>query len=240
VNHLGKTLTFQTWHNQLPEFSADDDTKGALAVLRWAYDHYGDSIVYACSFGIEGIVLIDLISKVKEDASIVFLDTGLHFKETYEVIEAVKEKYPKLNVVMKKPELTLQQQEMLHGGELWKTAPNQCCRLRKIVPLEQALSGAEAWISGLRREQSETRSQTEFINQDARFEKIKVCPLIHWTWKEIWRYVYKYELPYNRLHDQGYPSIGCEPCTKPAYDLDDLRSGRWTGSQKTECGLHGS
>lgn len=237
---LSETLTFETWKEEIPDFAIDDETKGALSALKWAYNHYGDSLVYACSFGIEGIVLIDLISQVKEDATIVFLDTGVHFKETYEVIDAIKEKFPRLKIEMKKPDLTLAQQEEQYGPELWKSDANRCCYLRKILPLEQALSGAQAWISGLRREQSESRSNTQFINQDFRFKKVKVCPLIHWTWKDVWRYVHKKQLPYNKLHDQGYPSIGCEPCTKPAYDLNDLRSGRWTGSQKVECGLHES
>ncbi|MFC3886741.1 phosphoadenylyl-sulfate reductase [Bacillus songklensis] len=233
-------LTFLSWNEDTPDFPTDNETKGAIPALEWAFEHYGDSIVYACSFGIEGIVLIDLISKVKEDAEIVFLDTNLHFKETYEVIDAIKQRFPKLNIVMQKPDLDLKEQEILYGEELWKSNPNLCCNIRKIIPLQRALEGADAWISGLRREQSPSRSKTEFVNRDFRFQKVKVCPLIHWTWKEIWRYVYKFDLPYNRLHDQGYPSIGCEPCTSPAYDLNDLRSGRWSGQQKVECGLHES
>jgi phosphoadenosine phosphosulfate reductase len=237
---LTDRLTFLSWNEDIPDFPTDNETKGAILALEWAFEHYGDSIVYACSFGIEGIVLIDLISKVKEDAEIIFLDTDLHFKETYEVIDAVKERYPKLRITLQKPDLNLTEQATLYGEELWKSNPNLCCNQRKIIPLQRSLEGADAWISGLRREQSPSRSKTEFVNRDFRFQKVKICPLIHWTWKEIWRYVYKFNLPYNRLHDQGYPSIGCEPCTVPAYDLNDLRSGRWAGQQKVECGLHES
>ena len=107
------------------------------------------------------------------------------------------------------------------------------------MPLHEALAGAKAWISGLRREQSPTRQNMNFINLDDKFKSIKICPLIHWTWQDVWRYVSKHNLPYNPLHDKGYPSIGCEHCTKPVFTLDDLRSGRWQGSGKTECGLHG-
>lgn len=229
-------ITYETWENTFPSFSDHDETKGALSVLRWAYEHYGDEIVYACSFGIEGIVLIDLIRQVKPDAKIVFLDTGLHFKETYEVIEKIKARFPKLQIEMKQPKLSVEEQAKVHGPELWKTNPNACCDMRKIQPLHEALGQGKAWISGLRREQSPTRQNTEFFNQDHKFHSVKVCPLIHWTWKEVWRYVYKHKLPYNILHDQGYPSIGCEMCTLPTDG--NSRDGRWAGSNKTECGLH--
>ncbi|MEC1177843.1 phosphoadenylyl-sulfate reductase [Metasolibacillus meyeri] len=231
-------LTYDTWENPEIPFEIDEQYKGALEVIKWSYQQYGKDVVYACSFGIEGIVLIDLIAKVQPDAQIVFLDTDVHFKETYETIERVREKYPTLNIVLKKPALTLEQQAQQFGDKLWETKPNQCCNIRKLEPLNEVLSGAKAWISGLRREQSETRKNVEFINQDNRFKSIKICPLIHWTWKDVWRYVSKHELTYNVLHDQGYPSIGCSHCTKPAFTLEDLRSGRWQGQGKTECGLH--
>ena len=231
-------LTYSAWSDPTIPFEIDETFKGALEVLDWSFKEYGEDVVYACSFGIEGIVLIDLIAKVQPHAKIVFLDTDVHFKETYETIERVKERYPTLNIVMKKPELTLEQQAQQFGDKLWETNPNQCCQIRKLDPLNEVLSGAKAWISGLRREQSETRKNVEFINKDHRFQSVKICPLIHWTWKDVWRYVSKYELTYNVLHDQGYPSIGCEHCTKPAFTMEDLRSGRWQGQGKTECGLH--
>ncbi|MFF5993187.1 phosphoadenylyl-sulfate reductase [Lysinibacillus sp. KU-BSD001] len=232
-------LTYENWQKPDIEFEQDDTYKGALQVLKWAYEHYNEEIVYACSFGIEGIVLIDLISKVKPDAQIVFLDTDVHFKETYETIERVKEKYPQLQIDMKKPTLSLEEQAEQYGPALWEREPNQCCHIRKLVPLNETLTASKAWISGLRREQSETRANIEYINIDDRFKSVKVCPLIYWTWKDVWRYVSKHNLPYNPLHDKGYPSIGCETCTKPAFTMEDLRSGRWAGNGKTECGLHG-
>lgn len=231
-------LTYETWQEPNINFEIDETYKGALNVLKWSYEQYGEDIVYACSFGIEGIVLVDLISKVKPDATIVFLDTDVNFKETYETIERVKEKYPRLNIIMKKPKLTLEEQAAQYGDKLWETNPNQCCQIRKLIPLNEVLSDAKAWLSGLRHEQSETRKHVQFINRDNKFQSIKICPLIHWTWKDVWRYVTKNDLPYNPLHDQGYPSIGCSHCTKPAFDMNDLRSGRWQGTGKTECGLH--
>lgn len=232
-------ITYTNQPVEYPEFSINDGVQGALNVLKWAYEEYGDNIVYACSFGIEGIVLIDLIAQVKPDAQIVFLDTNLHFKETYMTIQRVKDKYPQLKIELKQPKITLEEQAEKYGNKLWELQPNKCCEIRKMEPLKETLSGATAWISGLRREQSSSRAQTEFINVDEKFQSIKICPLIHWSWKDVWRYVSKYDLPYNPLHDQGYPSIGCEKCTVAAFTMDDLRSGRWQGQGKTECGLHG-
>ena len=139
---------------------------------------------------------------------------------------------------MKKPELTLEEQAEKYNPALWKNNPNQCCYIRKIKPLEEVLGGAIAWISGLRRDQSPTRAKTNFINKDERFKSIKVCPLIYWTEDEVWDYIKHHDLPYNELHDQHYPSIGCIPCTAPVFNSDDSRAGRWSSFEKTECGLH--
>lgn len=176
---------------------ADDQTKGAYQILEWAYQIYGDDIVYSCSFGTESMVLINLIYQIKPDAQIVFLDTDLHFQETYDLIDRVKEKYPRLRIKMKKPELTLEEQADKYNPALWKNNPNQCCYIRKIKPLEEVLSGAVAWVSGLRRAQSPTRANTDFINKDERFKSVKVCPLIYWTEDEVWDYIKSNDLPYN-------------------------------------------
>ncbi|MDT8861676.1 phosphoadenylyl-sulfate reductase [Alkalihalobacillus sp. MEB130] len=220
------------------EINKQLERKDSLDILKWAYGEFGEKLVYSCSFGVEGMVLIDLISKVKKDATIVFLDTDFHFKETYELINKVKNRYPTLNIELAKPELTPEQQAQQYGERLWEREPDACCNVRKMVPLERELSKYDAWISGLRREQSPTRANTQFINQDNRFKSIKICPLIHWTEEEIWMYVKLHQLDYNELHDQNYPSIGCEYCTKPVAEGEDPRSGRWANTEKTECGLH--
>lgn len=232
-------LTHDKWNEQLIA-SLMESQPDYLDVLKWAYREYKDDIVYACSFGVEGIVLIDLISKVNKKAKIIFLDTGLHFPETYELIEEVKKRYPSLQINMIKPKNSLEDQAKWYGEELWKYNPNLCCHLRKVVPLQEALGNAKAWISGLRREQSPTRSKTEYINKDDKFQKIKICPLIHWSSEEIMTYIQLNKLIYNPLHDKGYPSIGCAPCTKPVSNQKDSRVGRWAGQAKTECGLHES
>jgi phosphoadenosine phosphosulfate reductase len=212
--------------------------KDALDVLKWAYQTFSDDIVYACSFGAEGMVLIDLISKVKKDAKIIFLDTDFHFDETYHLIAKVKEKYPQLKIELVKPGLTVQEQVEQYGERLWERDADLCCQMRKLEPLAKELAKHTAWISGLRREQGPTRVNTQFVNPDNRFQSIKVCPLIHWTWDDIWMYIKLHQLSYNELHDQNYPSIGCDHCTKPVQAGEDMRSGRWADAKKTECGLH--
>jgi phosphoadenosine phosphosulfate reductase len=212
--------------------------RDALDVLRWAYAEYGDGLVYACSFGAEGMVLLDLISRVKPQAEVLFLDTHLHFPETYQLIEQTGNRYPELQIKLLQPELTLAEQAALHGEELWKRDPDACCRIRKIEPLRRQLAGKTAWLSGLRREQSPTRAHLNYVNPDPQFSLVKICPLIHWSLQDVWMYIKLYELPYNPLHDRRYPSIGCMPCTRPVNPGEDERAGRWAGRNKSECGLH--
>jgi phosphoadenosine phosphosulfate reductase len=236
---MTSTVTYQNWSQISETFPFGDETKGARSVLEWGYHTYSEEeIVYASSFGAEAIVLIDLIQQVKPDAHIVFLDTGLHFPETYEVIEKIEARYPTLRIERKKPKLSLDEQRDQYGSALWKRDPSQCCNIRKVIPLRETLTAKQAWITGLRREQSPTRANTEFINKDEKFQNIKICPLIHWTWDDVWAYIREKDLPYNTLHDHQYPSIGCFPCTQPAGNDGDTRAGRWVGSSKTECGLH--
>jgi phosphoadenosine phosphosulfate reductase len=232
-------VTYQNWSQISETFPFGHETKGARSVLEWAYSTYPEEeIVYASSFGAEAIVLIDLIQQIKPYAHIVFLDTGLHFPETYEVIDKIEARFPTLRIERKQPDLSLDDQAAQYGSALWKRDPSQCCNIRKVIPLREALTAKQAWISGLRREQSPTRAKIEFINKDEKFQNIKICPLIYWTWEDVWAYIREKDLPYNTLHDHQYPSIGCFPCTQPARTDGDTRAGRWTGSSKTECGLH--
>ncbi|MCM3765499.1 phosphoadenylyl-sulfate reductase [Neobacillus niacini] len=238
---MTNTVTYENWNQISDNFLSNDETKGARAVLEWAYSQYSENkMVYASSFGAEAIVLIDLIYQVKPDAHIVFLDTDLHFLETYEVIEKIEKRFPSLKIEKKKPAITLKEQAAQYGSALWKREPNQCCQIRKVIPLRETLTSKEAWISGLRRDQSPTRKDTQFLNKDEKFKNIKICPLIHWTWDEVWQYIRSRDLPYNELHDRNYPSIGCFPCTQAVGSDGDSRAGRWSGSSKTECGLHTS
>lgn len=236
---MTKAVTYENWEQISNSFPFQDETKGASAVLEWSYRTYSDEkIAYASSFGAEAIVLIDLIHQIKHDAHIVFLDTDLHFPETYDVIDKMEARYPALKIERKKPALSLDEQAAEYGSALWKRDPNQCCQIRKVIPLRETLITKEAWISGLRREQSTSRKDTQFVNKDEKFQNIKICPLIYWTWDEVWSYIRERDLPYNELHDYNYPSIGCFPCTQSVKSGGDSRAGRWSGSSKTECGLH--
>lgn len=234
---MSTILTYDNWET-FDIKGLNENWQDSLDVLKWAYSCYGTEIVYACSFGAEGMVLLDLISKVNKKARVIFLDTSLHFKETYELIEKVRNKYPELKIELVKPELNLEQQKEKHGDALWKRNPTLCCQIRKVDPLAKQLADVKAWITGLRREQSPTRARFNFINKDEKFKKIKICPLIDWKESEIWMYINLHKLPYNKLHDHGYPSIGCEKCTFPVTAGDHNRAGRWAGNEKTECGLH--
>ncbi|WP_059172245.1 phosphoadenylyl-sulfate reductase [Bacillus sp. FJAT-27445] len=234
---MRNALTYETWEEgKVSEIL--ENHQDTVDVLKWAYREYGDEIVYACSFGAEGIVMLDLISKINKEAAVLFLDTGLHFAETYELIEKVRANYPGFKVMMVQPDLTLEEQAAHHGEELWRCNPNLCCQIRKVEPLARELGKVKAWISGLRREQSETRKHVQYINKDDNFKNIKICPLIHWKWEDIWNYIKLNNLPYNPLHDRQYPSIGCRPCTQSVNGEGDMRAGRWANTQKTECGLH--
>ncbi|MGG1663566.1 phosphoadenylyl-sulfate reductase [Brevibacillus sp. NRS-1366] len=216
-----------------------DLAKGdTLEVIKWAYENFSDELIYSCSFGAEAMVLLDMISDVKKDARVTFLDTHLHFPETYTLIEKIRAKYPDLHLTIKEPTLSLDEQAAAHGEELWKSQPDLCCQIRKVDPMESVLKGAVAWMSGLRREQSATRADVQFVNRDEKFQSLKICPLIHWKAEEVWQYIRIFELPYNALHDLSYPSIGCAPCTRPVKEGEDERAGRWSHLGKTECGLH--
>lgn len=209
----------------------------ALGIIKWAFQTFGNDVIYSCSFGAEGMVMLNLISKIRPDAKVVFLDTHFHFKETYQLIEEVQATYPELNIEKLPPTLTAPEQAEKYGDRLWERDPDRCCHIRKVLPLQNKLSAARAWFSGLRREQSPSRAKVQFVNLDHKFQSIKICPLIHWTWEDIWLYIDTFKLPYNPLHDQGYPSIGCEYCTFRT-EINGSREGRWRGTGKTECGLH--
>lgn len=208
----------------------------AEELLGFAHEKF-NKIVFACSFGAEDIVLLDLIMNQKPDMDVIYLDTQLHFNETYQTIDKLEIKYNK-KFIQVNPNITLEEQSKLHGEALWEKNSNFCCELRKVVPLSQTLKNYDAWITGIRREQSITRKLAKKIEYDLKFGLIKFNPLADWTTYDIWSYINKHELIYNSLHNQNYPSIGCYPCTKPVVAGESLRAGRWSGNTKTECGLH--
>jgi phosphoadenosine phosphosulfate reductase len=207
------------------------------AVLKWAVETFGSKLTMATAFGAEGCCLIHMLAEVGPDMRIFNLDTGYQFPETLELRERIRNRYG-IDVELVRPELSVEEYEREHGGPLYRHRPDQCCHDRKMVPLRKAVVGYEAWISAIRRDQTADRSAAQVVQWDAKFNLVKVNPLLNWTRKDVWNFVFQHDVPYNPLHDRGYPSIGCQPCTAPVAAGADERAGRWAGSAKKECGLH--
>jgi phosphoadenosine phosphosulfate reductase len=205
-------------------------------LIAWAVEKF-PKLTLACSFGAEDVVLVDMLQKISPSSDIFYLDTDLHFKETYETRDRLAERYG-LNFVQVKSHLTLEEQAKAYGDELWKSNPNECCNLRKVLPLTKILSRYDAWITGIRRDQAPTRANAKKVEYDAKFGLIKFNPLASWTSDDVWNYIRNNNVIYNPLHDNYYPSIGCEKCTRQVLPGEDPRAGRWSGTDKTECGLH--
>lgn len=206
-------------------------------ILAWAARRFAPGITFGTGFGVEGCVLIDLIATLRLPIDLFTLDTGLLFPETYELWRQLEQRY---GVAIRRvaPDLTVKAQALRHGERLWEIDPDRCCELRKVAPLRTALVGYQAWISAVRRDQTPERANAQVLEREPRFDLIKVNPLVGWTSEEVWSYVRAKDVPYNRLHDRGYASIGCAPCTTPVRPGEDARAGRWRGRRKTECGLH--
>jgi len=203
-------------------------------VLKWGFETFGTGMVLGTGFGPSGIFLIHRLQKLELPVPVFYLDTQLLFNETYELRDRIEERFD-IRITRVTPELSVEEQEKKYGEELWKSNPNHCCFMRKVLPLRNYLSDKKAWITGVRRNQSETRSQTDIIELDPDNDVFKINPLAAWTDEDVWKYIHEHDLPYNPLHDAGYPSIGCIPCTRPVNaGEEDTRSGRWSGSDKNK------
>jgi phosphoadenosine phosphosulfate reductase len=213
------------------------DGKPPLAVLRWAVEMFYPKLTMATAFGAEGCCILHMLGDIEPKVDVFNLDTGYQFAETLELRERIKSRYG-IEVRMVRPEMTVEEYEADHGGPLYRIRPDQCCHDRKVLPLRNAVVGFEAWISAIRKDQTNHRAAASVVQWDAKFSLVKINPLLNWTKKDVWAFVMKNQVPYNPLHDRGYPSIGCWPCTRPVADGEDERSGRWAGSMKKECGLH--
>ena len=205
-------------------------------VLRWACEEFGERLCLSCSWQKQSSVLVHMVSELGLDVDIVELDTHLFFKETYETRERLVERYGLTLIV---PDvLTIAEQHKREGPNLWETNPDRCCHIRKVEPLLEALEPYDAWVSGIRREQSPSRAGARKVEHSDRYGVCKVQPLADWTEKDVWRYSVRNEIPYNPLHDAGYPSIGCTHCTRSPGNGAGPRDGRWANAEKTECGLN--
>jgi phosphoadenosine phosphosulfate reductase len=208
----------------------------AEEVLRWASEEFGERLCLSCSWQKQSSVLVHMVSELELDVDIVELDTHLFFKESYETRERLVERYG-LNLIV--PDvITIGEQHKREGPNLWETNPDHCCHIRKVEPLIRALEPYDAWVSGIRREQSPSRAGARKVERSERYGVWKVQPLADWTEKDVWQYILRNDIPYNPLHDVGYRSIGCIPCTRPTRPDEEERAGRWAGSDKLECGIH--
>lgn len=214
------------------------------AVVAWALERFADQrIIITTQFGMEGCALIDMAARAQRPLRVVYLDTMFLFPETYALRDRLAERYPHLSFENGGTTLTPEQQAAAHGPELWKSNPDQCCHLRKVAPMRAVMRDVDVWLTGLRRSQSESRAKLQLVEWDWQYEVLKLNPLATWSRKEVWEYIQANSIPYNALHEQGYPTIGCTHCTRPvpgAAITDYSRAGRWQGQNKTECGLHGA
>jgi phosphoadenosine phosphosulfate reductase len=204
-------------------------------VLRWAADTFGPRFCVSSSMG-DG-VLASLAASVSPGVDVVFLDTGYHFPEPLGTRDAVAQVYD-VTVRTVLPLLSVAEQDAEHGAELWRRDPDACCAMRKVEPLSRALADVDAYATGVRRDEAPTRAGTRVVEWDAKRGKVKVNPIARWTQDDVDAYVAEHGILVNPLHEDGYPSIGCAPCTRRVAPGEDARAGRWADSSKTECGLH--
>jgi phosphoadenosine phosphosulfate reductase len=207
----------------------------AQQVLAWAAETFGNRMIVASNM--QDAVLVELAAKARPGVDVLFLDTGYHFAETIGTRDAVETVYD-VRIVNATPEHTVAEQDSLLGKDLFARDPNQCCALRKVAPLQKTLAGYDAWVTGVRRVEAPTRAGTPLVTYDEKFGLVKINPIAAWTDEEMDAYIAEHNVLVNPLVGEGYPSIGCAPCTAKPAPGADKRSGRWAGTGKIECGLH--
>ena len=209
-----------------------------MEILKWAVETYGEELALSASFGgPEGMALLDMLSRITDEVTVLTIDTGFLFRETIKFREKVMRRY-KLPLVVLRPELSVEEQVERYGEQLRTCTPDLCCQIRKIQPLKRALKRYDAWMTGIRREQTPQRANTPVVSWDSRFGAAKIAPFAFMKEEWVHEYVAEHDVPVNPLLNQGYRSIGCEPCTRPVAPDEDHRAGRWSNLEKTECGLH--
>ncbi len=219
------------------EISASLEKVSPQEILGWAVKKYFPRLTMATAFGAEGCCIIHMLAEIEPRVRVFNLDTGYQFTETLALRDQIASRYG-IEVEYVRAEKSVAEYEADHGGPLYISQPDKCCFDRKIQPLKRAIVGYDAWISAIRRDQTSHRKAAGIVEWDSKFELAKVNPLANWTKQDVWKFVTENNVPHNPLHDQGYPSIGCWPCTRPVGNGDDDRAGRWSGSAKKECGLH--
>ncbi len=247
MTEVVNSLTEEQLRELAERGAAELDGASALDMLRWTDEHFGPvdgprdwaTCRYIVASNMQDAVLVHLAAQVRPGVPILFLDTGYHFAETLGTRDAVESVYD-VHILNVEPEHSVAEQDELLGKDLFSREPNECCRLRKVVPLRKTLSGYSAWVTGIRRVEAPTRANAPFVSFDEAFGLVKINPLAAWTDEEMQDYIDKHGVLVNPLVDEGYPSIGCAPCTAKPVEGADPRSGRWQGQGKIECGLHSS
>jgi len=235
---ISEETTDKDWQVISNEF----ETAPPENVLRWAIEAFSPDVALATGFGAEGCALIAMLSSIKpvragKSMRIFYLDTDLLFPETYALRDQLEARYG-VQFERRATSLSVSDQAAEYGERLWEREPDLCCRLRKVEQLKEMLNGMRAWVTAIRRDQSPARADTGLVEWDERFGLVKINPLAAWSTRDVWNYIAKHDVPYNPLHDQGYPSIGCVPCTTPVQIGEVPRAGRWRGTVKSECGIH--
>ena len=222
---------------KLKQLSKDLEGQAPQEILRWAVDEFQPGLTMACSFGgPTGMVLLDMVMDIDKSVEVFYLDTDFLFPETYQLRDVCEQRYG-FKPIGYKSLLTPEKQAEEHGDALWAVDPDKCCDLRKVEPNNRALEGKAAWVSGMRRDQAKTRADIGIVEWDAKFNLVKLNPLATWDEKQVWAYIVSNDVPYNELHNHGFPSIGCTNCTSAVKAGEDPRSGRWQGFDKEECGI---
>lgn len=221
----------------LREQSALLESATPREIIAWAAEHYQPRLGMATAFGPEGCVILHYLAEIDPKTYVFNLDTGYQFAETLELRDRIAARYG-IEVELRRPKTTVDEYEQLHGGPVYKSNPDKCCFDRKLTVLHEAARELNAWMSGIRRDQSTDRARAAIVGWDKKFGLVKISPLANWTKQQVWKLITDENIPYNPLHDQGYTSIGCWPCTRAVMFGEDERAGRWSGSGKTECGLH--
>jgi phosphoadenosine phosphosulfate reductase len=222
---------------QVKQLQATAEAWTPEQVLAWAFDTFGDEVAISSAFGAEGMVLIDIASRTRQNFRLFTLDTEFLFPETYNLMDQVEQKYG-ITIEKVYPLLSPEEQERVHGPALWQRNADQCCNLRKVEPLRRKLGELRAWVTSIRRDQTAARSGAGKIEWDEKFSLVKINPIADWSSKQVWQYIREHDVPFNELHERNYPSIGCTHCTRAVRAGEDPRAGRWAGLAKTECGLH--
>ena len=225
---------------ELARKSAELEGRPPQEILAWAIEEYRPRLCISTAFGVEGCALIDMAVKLDPEIPIFTVDTGFLFPETHALIARFVERYG-IRLTIYQGELAKAEQEKRHGLALWNRDPDLCCQLRKVEPTDRAVVGMDAWLAGLRRDQGRSRAHIQVLERLEHGDGsplVKISPLAAWTRNDTWKYLVAHDVPYNRLLDQGYKSIGCWPCTRPVAEGADERAGRWAGTAKQECGIH--